>query len=89
MLTAINLLHVQDLVQPLAGLGADGLEHGAALADDDRLLRVALHPDHGVDADQAALLAPVRLVELLDLDLHINDAEFAETAARKLLALMR
>ena len=28
-------------------------------------------------------------VELLDLDLHINDAEFAETAARKLLALMR
>jgi uncharacterized protein (UPF0261 family) len=63
-----------------------------------------LLPQHGVSAiDRAgeafddpvarqALLDAVRRhcgqVELLDLDLHINDAEFAETAARKLIELM-
>lgn len=44
-------------------------------------------------AARDALLDAVRRncgqVELLDLDLHINDAEFADTAARKLIELMQ
>ncbi len=44
-------------------------------------------------AARRALLDAVRRncgrIELLDLDLHINDAEFAEIAARKLIELMK
>ena len=44
-------------------------------------------------AARRALLDAVRRhggqLELLDLDLHINDAQFAETAAHKLIELMK
>lgn len=44
-------------------------------------------------AARRALLDAVRRhcgqIELLDLDLHINDAQFAEAAAKKLIALMQ
>src|SRR5207247_8414397 len=48
-----------------AGLAADALDHGAALADQDALLAVALDQDRGLDADRARDLVR-RLLEALD-----------------------
>jgi uncharacterized protein (UPF0261 family) len=47
---------------------------------DDPIARRALHD---------AIRSGLHNVEVVELDLHINDPEFADVAARKLLELMR
>jgi uncharacterized protein (UPF0261 family) len=47
---------------------------------DDPVARRALHD---------AIRTGLRGVEVTELDLHINDPEFADAAARKLLVMMR
>src|SRR6185295_18312656 len=47
----------------LAGGAPDGLQDGATAADDDPLLGVPLHENHGVDLDQAVLARPPALDE--------------------------
>ena len=53
------------LLQRLAGLGRDLLQRHTLMTDDDTLLRVALHVDHGIDVDMLIIL-----LETLHSDLY-------------------
>ena len=56
-------LRIHELLEFLAGLGADALEALSAVADDHALVRIALDDDAGRDAAQIALF-----LELVDHD---------------------
>src|SRR5713101_6261711 len=58
-------LDAEEALEVLSGRGADALEGGAALADDDALLRIVLDEDGGPDVQA---LRPLPLAQLLHAD---------------------